>query len=35
MTDQYRRQLLAIAETIIDADADEGISTDELIAASG
>ena len=31
----YRRQLLTIAETLIEADADEGISTDELMAASG
>ena len=35
ITDGYRRQLLTIAETLIDADADEGISTDELMAASG
>ena len=31
----YRRQLLAISEALIEADADEGISTDELMAASG
>ena len=31
----YRRQLLTIAETLIEADADEGISTDELMAATG
>ena len=31
----YRRQLLKICETLIEADADEGISTDELMAASG
>ncbi len=31
----YRRQLLVISETLIEADADEGISTDELMAASG
>ena len=31
----YRRQLLAIAETLIDADPDEGISTDELMVVSG
>ena len=31
----YRRQLLSIAETLIDADPDEGISTDELIGLSG
>ena len=35
ITDGYRRQLMAIAETLIDADPDEGISTDELMAASG
>ena len=34
-TDTYRRQLLSIAETLIDADPDEGISTDELMGASG
>ena len=32
---EYRRQLLSICETLIEADADEGISTDELMAASG
>ena len=31
----YRRQLLAIAATLVAADADEGISTDELTAATG
>ena len=31
----YRRQLLSIAETLIDADPDEGISTDELMNVSG
>ena len=31
----YRRQLLSIAETLIDADPDEGISTDELMGVSG
>ena len=35
MTGAYRVQLLAIAETLIDADPDEGISTDELMTASG
>ena len=35
MADAYRVQLLAIAETLIDADPDEGISTDELMNASG
>ena len=30
-----RRELLAIAERLIDADPDEGISTDELMSASG
>ncbi len=32
---EYHRQLLKICETLIEADADEGISTDELMAASG
>ena len=32
---EYRRQLLSICETLIEADADEGISTDELMSASG
>ena len=31
----YRRQLLAITEALIEADADEGISTDELMTTSG
>ena len=31
----YRRQLLTISQSLIEADADEGISTDELMAASG
>ena len=31
----YRRQLLTIAETLFEADADDGISTDELMAATG
>ena len=35
IADVYRRQLLTIAEALIEADADEGISTDELMAASG
>ncbi len=30
-----RKQLLRIAKTLIEADADEGISTDELMAVSG
>ena len=30
----YRRRLLAIVEALIQADADEGISTDELMATS-
>ncbi len=33
--DAYCRQLLTIVQTLIAADADEGISTDELMAASG
>ncbi|MYG39717.1 MAG: RecQ family ATP-dependent DNA helicase [Nitrospira sp. SB0677_bin_15] len=35
MADVYRRKLLTIAETLIDADPDEGISTDELMGVSG
>ncbi len=35
IADVYRRQLLTIAEALIEADADEGVSTDELMAASG
>ena len=35
ITDAYRRQLLAISASLIEADADEGISTDELMTASG
>ena len=34
MTDNHRRRLLRIAETLIDADPDEGISTDELMGVS-
>ena len=33
--DYYRRQLLIIVERLIEADPVEGISTDELMAASG
>ena len=35
ITGGYRRQLLTIAQTLVEADADEGISTDELMAATG
>ena len=35
MASTYRRELLSIAEALIDADPDEGISTDELMNASG
>ena len=35
VVDPYRQQLLTICETLIEADADEGISTDELMTASG
>ncbi|MCY4133117.1 MAG: RecQ family ATP-dependent DNA helicase [Nitrospira sp.] len=35
MADVYRHKLLTIAETLIDADPDEGISTDELMGVSG
>lgn len=33
--ESYRTQLLKIVESLIAADADEGITTDELMAASG
>ena len=35
IADAYRRQLLLIAEALIGADADEGMSTDELMGISG
>ena len=35
MADGYRHKLLTIVETLIEADPDEGISTDELMGASG
>ena len=35
VTDDCRRRLLRIAETLIDADPDEGISTDDLMGVSG
>ena len=35
ITDDCRRRLLDIAKTLIDADPDEGISTDELMGISG
>jgi len=35
MVDGYRRQLLSLVETLISADSDEGISTDELMGVSG
>ena len=35
ITDAYCGKLLAITEALIEADADEGISTDELMAAAG
>ena len=35
VTDDYRQRLLRIAETLIDADPDKGISTDELMGVSG
>jgi ATP-dependent DNA helicase RecQ len=34
ITDEYRRQLLALIDSLISADADEGISTDELMGIS-
>ena len=35
VTADYRKRLLAITENLIDADPDEGISTDELMTVSG
>ncbi|MHB8791265.1 MAG: RecQ family ATP-dependent DNA helicase [Desulfobulbaceae bacterium] len=35
MTDAYQGQLLRVAEALIGADGDEGISTDELMGAGG
>ena len=35
IADPYRRQLLTLTRALIEADADEGISTDELMAVSG
>lgn len=35
MQEDYRRQLLALVDALITADADEGISTDELMGVSG
>ena len=35
ISDGYRHQLLTIAETLLDADPDEGVSTDELMSVSG
>ncbi len=35
MTEAYRRQLLSLVAALIAADADEGISTDELMGVSG
>ncbi len=33
--DDYRHQLMTISAALIDADSDDGISTDELMSASG
>ncbi len=35
INDAYRRQLMIISEKLIDADADEGITTDELMTETG
>ena len=35
MTEQYRQQILTLLDNLIEADSDAGISTDELMAASG
>ena len=35
LTDTYQRQLLCITEALIEAGADEGVTTDELMGVSG
>ncbi|VAX08464.1 ATP-dependent DNA helicase RecQ [hydrothermal vent metagenome] len=35
LTKEYRCQLLALVDSLVDADADEGISTDEMMGVSG
>ncbi len=35
ISDTYRQQLLTISQALFEADPDEGISTDELMAAAG
>jgi ATP-dependent DNA helicase RecQ len=35
LQEEYKRQLLALVGALIEADADEGISTDELMGVSG
>ncbi len=35
LTDAYRRQVLSLVNALIEADPDEGISTDELMGRSG
>ena len=35
IAEAYRRQLLSVVRTLIEADPDEGISTDELMTATG
>jgi ATP-dependent DNA helicase RecQ len=35
MREEYKRQLLSLVDALITADADEGISTDELMGVSG
>ena len=35
ITNRYRQQLLRIAERLIESDADEGVTTDELMGVSG
>ena len=35
ITNEYRKGLLTICQALFDADADDGISTDELMAAAG
>ena len=35
LTEEYRKSLLLIAQTLMQADADEAVTTDELMGASG
>ncbi len=35
LADEYRRKLLRLVEALVEADADEGVSTDELMGLTG